>query len=125
MPKARDREAVAGLRILVVEDAALVALDLADQLTNCGCEVVGPVSNVAGALARLNDGPVDGAVLDINLVGETSAPIAAWLSSHDVPFIFITGYENMSMLPEEFHDRPRLDKPVDATLLMDTIASNF
>ena len=60
-----------GRRLLVVEDDYLVAMDLADELTDHGAEVVGPAGSVKEALALVAATPaIDGAVLDINLRDE-------------------------------------------------------
>nr|WIE93981.1 hypothetical protein P9270_013030 [Mesorhizobium sp. WSM4875] len=55
---------LSGLRILVVEDAFLVALDLSDELTDAGCHVVGPAPSVQQALEQIDGVELDGAVLD-------------------------------------------------------------
>jgi CheY-like chemotaxis protein len=84
--------ALAGKRILVVEDEALVAMMLEDMLADLGCEVVGPAMRLDEGLelARLNG--LDAAVLDINLGGERSYPIADLLDARGVPLAFVTGY---------------------------------
>jgi CheY-like chemotaxis protein len=84
--------AFAGKRILVVEDEALVAMMLEDMLADFGCEVVGPAMRLDEGLelARLNG--LDAAVLDINLGGERSYPIADLLEERGVPHAFVTGY---------------------------------
>src|SRR5438067_13075707 len=84
--------ALAGKRILVVEDEALVAMMLEDMLAELGCEVVGPAMRLEEGLelARLNG--LDAAVLDINLAGERSYPIADLLEERGVPHAFVTGY---------------------------------
>lgn len=56
---------------------------------------------------------VDGAILDINLCGEAVFPVADELDSRDVPFVFWTGYETLTV-PEAHRDRPRLLKPAKA-----------
>ena len=82
----------AGRRILVVEDEALVAMMLEDMLAELGFEVVGPAMRLDEGLelARLNG--LDAAVLDINLAGERSYPIADLLEERGVPHAFVTGY---------------------------------
>ena len=83
---------LAGKRILVVEDEALVAMLLEDILADFGCEVVGPAMRLDEGLelARMNG--LDAAILDINLGGERSYPIADILDAKRVPLIFVTGY---------------------------------
>jgi len=68
-------------RILVVGDVAIIALALAHALETAGFEVIGPAPFVVKALALISSGRCDGAVLDINLRGETSEPIARELKA--------------------------------------------
>ncbi len=85
-----------GKRILVVEDEALVAMLVEDELRDAGATVLGPVGTVAHALrlveAAAGDGGINAAVLDINLRGEVVAPVADRLAALGVPFVFATGY---------------------------------
>jgi len=97
--------------ILLVEDQALVALAFEGMLADLGCTVVGPFSMVATALRAARDQPLDGAVLDVNLAGEQSFPVADLLQVRGVPFFFVTGYGS-SVLPAAFQRVPSLIKPV-------------
>ena len=81
-----------GLRVLVVEDVAVLAWQVRDVLLEAGAEVVGPVPNVSRALAALGEHAVDAAVLDMNLDGESADPVADDLVARRVPFLFLTGY---------------------------------
>jgi DNA-binding response OmpR family regulator len=84
------------MRILLVEDEALVAMLVEDELLEAGASVLGPVASVEEAL-RLFDsvmasGGLDAAVLDMNLGGRSVRPVADALAQRAVPFIFMTGY---------------------------------
>ena len=85
-----------GKRILVVEDEAIVAMLIEDELLEAGAEVVGPAGSVGDALqlieAAAADGGLSAAVLDINLDGEAVRPVADTLAALGVPFLFATGY---------------------------------
>jgi DNA-binding response OmpR family regulator len=114
-----SQAALAGLRILLVEDNFLVAEHLRGMLSDHGCVVVGPVPHVASALDLLRDGDrLDGAVLDINLNGEYCFPLAKALETRSVPFLFLTGYDDRTMIPLEFRGVPYLGKPVDEAELV-------
>jgi len=113
---------LSGLQILVVEDVFIVALDLSHQLEELGCAVVGPASSVKQALEKLDEGALDGAVLDVNLAGEQSFPVAQALASQGIPFFFLTGYDSAAIVPEEFRRIPRLSKPVDAKALIGAVS---
>lgn len=103
---------IAGLRLLLVEDEALVAMMLEDQLADLGCVVVGVAANVAEGLAVIEDHApeLDGAVLDINLGGEKVYPVAEELAGRGIPFIFSTGYGRAGIEPD-FAQTPMLAKP--------------
>lgn len=101
-----------GLRVLVVEDEALVAMLLEDMLGDLGCQVVATASRVDPAVlvARDPGQPIDVAILDVNVAGESIAPVVQALADRGVPFVFATGY-GASGAPEGFRDRPTLQKP--------------
>ncbi len=101
-----------GRRILIVEDEYFVADDLANDLRRMGAEVIGPVGNVAEALALVGSTPdLDGAVLDINLHGQMSYPVAALLLTAGTPFLFATGYDAWTV-DDAYRHVARYEKPV-------------
>lgn len=103
--------ALAGRRILVVEDESLVAMLLETILEDMACEPVGPMSSVDEALGFLSDNPaLDGALLDVNLSGRQVFPVAEALEALGVPFVFSTGYGEGG-LPDRWRDRPTIQKP--------------
>ena len=108
--------ALAGHKILAVEDESLVAMFLEDVLLELGCICVGPVGRVQEALCLLNDTAVDAAVLDINVAGERVFPVANRLAELNAPFIFATGYGEAG-LPDAYHSRIVLQKPYSAAAL--------
>lgn len=110
-----------GLRVLVVEDVAMLAWLVREALTGAGADVAGPVSNVALALALLAEQEVDAAVLDKNLNGETSDPIADALVAREVPFVFLTGYGSDDTQGRH-SKRPTLGKPLKSNILIQTLA---
>jgi len=114
-----------GLRVLVVEDTFLVAEVIADLLDSYGCAIVGLVPRVAGALSMIREAELDGALLDVNLAGELCFPVAAALRERGLPFVFLTGYDDSSIIPEEFQAVPRLSKPIDRRTLAETVAGEF
>ena len=90
------RAVLQGQRVLVVEDEALVALLVANGLSDAGAEVVGPAFSVNKALGLIecaaSNGGLNAAVLDINLGGAAVSPVADRLAALGVPFVFTTGY---------------------------------
>ncbi|MFN6953190.1 MAG: response regulator [Acetobacteraceae bacterium] len=107
-------------RILVVEDEAMVAMLLEDTLNDAGFQVLGPAATVAEAMAVLDAERPAGAVLDINLGGETSAPVADRLAAEGVPFLICSGY-GASGVPPAHAARPVLAKPYDPGELLRTM----
>jgi DNA-binding response OmpR family regulator len=84
-----------GRLVLVVEDEALIALDLEARLGRHGWRVLGPAATVAQALRLLEDGEVlpDVALLDVNLRGEAATAVAERLRALGVPFVVTSAYD--------------------------------
>ncbi len=99
----------------------LVVWLLEDMLADLGCAVVGPASSVNQALAMINAESIDAAVLDVNLNGQMSYPIADTLAARGVPFVFSTGYDK-DMLLGGYRTFPVLQKPFHRSELSDTLA---
>jgi len=121
--KPQDLEALRGLRVLVVEDNYVLAESMRWALEGFGCNVVGPVPSSERALGLLAEKAVDAAILDIDLQGKSSGPVAEYLVDAGLPFLFLTGFESAALLPESLHERPCLNKPVDPDLLASTLAN--
>ncbi len=108
--------ALAGGSIMLVEDEAIVALALNDSLTDMGFSVVGPFSRISDACRALQDNQVDGAILDVNLAGETVYSLAEILTARKIPFVFATGYGAES-IESRFRHIPVLQKPIEKDML--------
>lgn len=80
------------LKVLVVEDEALVSMLVEDMLGDLGCVVVGPAAEIEEALKLANDAEIDAALLDVNLGGRPIFPVADALKARGVPFAFASGY---------------------------------
>jgi len=98
-------------RILIVEDEPLIAMMLEDFLDALDRAVGGTADNVAEALALIETGGIDAAILDVNLrAGETSWPIADKLAAAGIPFLLATGGSG-DTIAEAHRGRPVLSKP--------------
>lgn len=106
------------LRILVLEDEFIIADEIAMILEDAGHSVVGPVGTVEEALARIASGVVpQAAVIDANLRGVSSLPVAERLRQIGVPFCVCTGYRTDD-LRKTFGEVVVLPKPVTPVALL-------
>jgi CheY-like chemotaxis protein len=83
---------LAGVRVLLVEDEPIIAMTAEDMLEELGCTVVETVASLAAALGAAERGDFDLVLLDINLNGTESHPVADRLRAAGRPFVFTTGY---------------------------------
>jgi PAS domain S-box-containing protein len=113
--------AVAGNRIMIVEDEALVAMALREALSELGFSAIGPFNRIPEAMIALRNNRIDAAVLDVNLGGELIYPLADVLTADRVPFVFITGYGAEAIEPRYSHV-PILQKPVETDALKSVFA---
>jgi CheY-like chemotaxis protein len=105
-------ERLLGKRVLVVEDEALLALELQLAFEDEGAEVIGPAMSLMKALETVtNAREIDCAVLDVDLAGEDVYPIAELLLQRAVPFVFHTGHGSRSELTQLFPGTVTLMKP--------------
>jgi DNA-binding response OmpR family regulator len=122
---APPKSALKGKRILVVEDEALVAMLVEDELLDAGAHIVGTASSVAEALrvieAAMGDGGISAAVLDLNLDGEPIWLVANALDELGVPFVFETGYAP-GCNTGKYVMAPILHKPFDPQALVGAVA---
>jgi len=107
---------------MVVEDEAMVAMLLEDALAAMGCRLAATAGRLEEALARARDVDLDFAVLDINLNGKLSYPVADLLVERGVPFLFCTGY-GLAALPQRFQGVPAIGKPFHQRELEQAVAS--
>jgi CheY-like chemotaxis protein len=102
--------ALTGARVLVVEDEDVVRMMMEEFLDDLGCEVVGTAKRLEDGMEKANSLDLDIALLDLNLSGRKSYPIAATLRGRRIPFVFATGY-GIDDMPAELSDVPVVPKP--------------
>lgn len=112
-----------GRRILVLEDEALIAAQLEQVLASAGYEVIGPAARVPEAFDRFYSDRPDAALLDINLAGDRSFPLAELLRDKGVPFALCTGYGEAAIVPPELRDAPLIVKPFDPDELVRAVGA--
>jgi CheY-like chemotaxis protein len=103
--------------VLALEDEPVVAFLLEDMLLDAGAAAVIVASRVAEALAAVDRGGIDAAVLDVNVHGEVSYPVADRLMAAGIPFVFASGYGDREH-PELYRNAPTVTKPFSAADLM-------
>ncbi|TCT10651.1 response regulator receiver domain-containing protein [Tepidamorphus gemmatus] len=111
------------MRVLVVEDEFLIAMEVESLLTEAGHEVVGPVADIEEALGLIAKQPIDAAVLDVNLGdGATSARLAAELVRQRIGFVLSTGYRQQDLATVYGTDVTVIQKPIDGQRLLDALS---
>lgn len=115
---------LAGLRVLVVEDEMMVSMLIEDMLGDLGCHVVGPAARLDEALSLAQNAELDCAVLDVNLGGQSTFPVADLLREKGAPFAFATGYGDAGLRDVD-RASPVLQKPfreVDLRRVLESLA---
>ncbi len=97
-------------RVLLVEDEVLITLLLQDMLLDRECETADAPASLEDALSAARNGAFDLALIDLNLHGKLTYPVADLLKARRIPFIFVTGYGAAALEPA-YADAPVLEKP--------------
>jgi CheY-like chemotaxis protein len=103
---------IRGLRVLVVEDESMILMLIEDMLAEMGCTVAGVASDVQEALTMMSLVRFDAAIVDINLNGTWSVPVAERLHDMRTPFVLSTGY-GVSDASPAFSGVPIVAKPFE------------
>lgn len=110
------------LRVFILEDEPLLAIELEQELESAGFDVVSVAASVRRGLEVVQETPFDVAVLDANLGGEYATPIAEALRANGTPFICISGYAR-DALPSAFADVRLLSKPFSPKQLVSALTA--
>jgi two-component sensor histidine kinase/DNA-binding response OmpR family regulator len=115
-------QSLPGRRILIVEDEALVAMMLEDELESLGLSIVANCGSVTDAMKAIDDKAPDAAILDVNIGGEFAYPVADRLIERGVPFVFVTGYGRESV-DARYQFVHVLEKPIGRQVLESVFAT--
>lgn len=117
MTEQRD---IAGLRVILIEDEVVIAMTAEDMLEEIGCVVTAQATTFSEAIDTVARNDFDLALLDVNLNGVMSLPVARLLKEKGKPFIFTTGYGNLGF-ETEFSDAIVVSKPYTIRTLASAI----
>ena len=112
----------AGGSVFLVEDEVMIRMMVADMLEELGDRVAAEAGEIDEAIELARTAEFDFAILDVNVNGKAISPVADLIAARKRPFIFATGYGS-SGLPEEYRDRPALQKPFQLETLAQMIVS--
>lgn len=105
-------------RIFIVEDELIVAFEMSDLLEDLGFDVIGPSIHLEEAKERARNADIDVAILDVNLgAGKTSKPVKDILDERNIPYVFITAYDESQISFIDENDRV-MKKPVTSDQLL-------
>lgn len=106
------QRSIAGRSIFIIEDESIVAMLIEDILDDLGCEVAGVASRMTEAVEKISSTSFDVAIVDVNLNGDMTYPLAELLQEKGTPFVFATGY-GTATLPNALNGVPLISKPFD------------
>ncbi|MBB5047896.1 CheY-like chemotaxis protein [Rhodopseudomonas rhenobacensis] len=110
--------------VFLVEDEAMIRMMVADMLEELGYRVVAEAGEINEAIRLAGSTEFDIAILDVNVNGKVISPVADLLKARNCPFIFATGYGAQGV-PEDYRDRPALQKPFQLETLAELLASTL
>jgi len=106
-----------GLKVLVVEDEAIIAMLLEDMLSELGHDMVASAGNIEDARAEAAARQIDLAILDVNLGPQSSLPLANDFDARGIPYILATGHGRGGLANEWSADAVVLQKPFEVSAL--------
>jgi len=110
--------------VFLVEDEVMIRMMVADMLEELGYGIAAQAGEISEALRLAQSTDFDFAILDVNVNGKVISPVADLIQARNLPFIFATGYGS-SGLPEEYRDRPSLQKPFQIETLARVIENTL
>ncbi len=110
--------------VFLVEDEVMIRMMVADMLEELGFIISAEAGEINEAVKLAQSTQFDLAILDVNVNGKVISPVAELIKARNRPFIFATGYGS-SGLPEQYRDRPALQKPFQLETLARMIDSTL
>ncbi|CAN5116041.1 response regulator [soil metagenome] len=113
-----------GGSVFLVEDEVMIRMMVADMLEELGYSVAAEAGEINEAIRLAGSTDFDIAILDVNVNGKVISPVAEVIQARNRPFVFATGYGAQG-LPEEFRDRPTLQKPFQMEMLAQVLSNTL
>ena len=113
-----------GKTVMLVEDEAILAIELQYGLEDSGARIEGPFMSVSDAVARAKDRALCAAILDVDLGGESVFPVADVLAARGIPFVFHTGRSDCAQIAKRY-DVPICTKPIPAETVIAKLRALF
>ena len=113
-----------GCSVFLVEDEVMIRMMVADMLEELGYSVAAEAGEINEAIRLAGSTEFDIAILDVNVNGKVISPVAEVIQARNRPFVFATGYGAQG-LPEEFRNRPTLQKPFQMETLAQVLSSTL
>ena len=115
---------LSGRSILIIEDEMLILMMIEDMLADLGCESVSVASKIGQAITLIDGQVFDAAMVDLNLSGVESYPIADALMARDVPYFFSTG-SSVANIRHGYREQDVLKKPFTFDQLSDMLSRSL
>jgi DNA-binding NarL/FixJ family response regulator len=119
--KAPDR--LCGVRVLIAEDEAIVAMELQQLMEDHGAEALGPCYTIESALEAVAGGAPSVAILDVRLGRSLISPVASALAERGVPFVFYSGQSERDSAVAAWPSAPLVSKPCSSGTLIAAVES--
>jgi DNA-binding response OmpR family regulator len=113
--------ALAGARLLIVEDDFLLLMDLEEVLLDAGADVQA-CRTIADALRLSEKEGISAAILDVRIGPDSIAPVARTLAARDIPFVFYTGQLGNDPMMAEWPNSRTISKPALPQVIVKAVA---
>src|SRR5438067_9592656 len=120
--RGRNARSLQGVRVLVVEDEFIIALEIQSDLEDAGATVVGPAYTLVMALELAAHADISAATLDLRLGRDSVRPVAQILAKRGIPFVFYTGQSANDPVRAEWPRSKAISKPAEAEEIIQAVA---
>lgn len=120
---ASSQKRLQGVRVLVVEDEFIIALEIQTNLEEAGATVIGPAYTLRQALALAETEKLSAAMLDLRLGRDSASPVAQLLSERHIPFLFYTGQPPSDPVRRAWPESTTLSKPASGGEIVQAVAA--